>query len=124
MISLETYKVLHILGVLLAFASLGGLTLTVANGAAKSTSSVRRLITISHGVSTTVILLCGFGALARLDVMHGNIPAWVLVKLACWLVLGLLMAIPYRWPALARAVFWFLPVLGGTAAVMAIYKPF
>ena len=67
MISLETYKVLHILGVLLAFASLGGLTLTVANGAAKSTSSVRRLITISHGVSTTVILLCGFGALARLD---------------------------------------------------------
>ena len=24
----------------------------------------------------------------------------------------------------ARPVFWFLPVLGGIAAVMAIYKPF
>ena len=44
MIPYETYKVLHILGVLLAFATLGGLALTVANGATKSTSSVRRLI--------------------------------------------------------------------------------
>jgi hypothetical protein len=37
MIPYETYKVLHILGVLLAFATLGGLALTVANGATKST---------------------------------------------------------------------------------------
>ncbi len=124
MIPYETYKVLHILGVLLAFSTLGGLTLTVANGATKATSSVRRLIGITHGVATFVILLGGFGALARLGVMHGNLPGWVLVKLACWAVLAVLVAIPYRRPELARPIFWFLPVLGGIAVVMAIYKPF
>ena len=124
MIPYETYKVLHILGVLLAFATLGGLALTMANGATRSTSSVRRLIAITHGVATFVILLGGFGALARLGVMHGNLPGWVLVKLACWAVLAVLVAIPYRKPALARTIFWLLPVLGGIAVVMAIYKPF
>ena len=124
MIPFETYKVLHILGALLAFAALGGLALTVANGATRTTSSVRRLVAIAHGVAMFVILLGGFGALARLGVMHGNLPGWVLIKLACWVVLAVLVAIPYRWPALARAVFWSLPVLGGIAIVMAIYKPF
>jgi hypothetical protein len=124
MIPVETYKVLHILGVLLAFATLGGLALTVANGATKSTSSVRRLIVITHGVATFIILVGGFGALARLGVSHGSLPGWILVKLACWLVLAMLVAIPYRKPALARSIFWFLPVLGGIAIVMAIYKPF
>lgn len=123
MIPLETYKVLHILGVLLAFSALGGLALTVANGATKSTSSVRRLIAITHGVATFVILLAGFGALARLQA-HGILQGWVLVKLACWVGLAALVAIPYRRPALARAVFWSLPVLGGIAIVMAVYKPF
>jgi hypothetical protein len=124
MIPYETYKVLHILGVLLAFAALGGLALTVANGATKSTSSVRRLVAATHGAAMFVILLGGFGALARLGVMHGNLPGWVLVKLACWVVLAVLVAIPYRKPELARTIFWFLPVVGGIAVVMAIYKPF
>ena len=124
MIPYETYKVLHILSVLLAFATLGGLALTVANGATKSTSSVRKLISITHGVATFIILLGGFGALARLGVMHGSLPGWILVKLACWVVLAVLVAIPYRKPELARAIFWSLPVLGGVATVMAIYKPF
>ena len=124
MISYQTYKVLHILGVLLAFAAVGGLALTVANGATRATSSVRRLIGVTHGVAMFIILLGGFGALARLGVMHGNLPGWVLVKLACWVVLAVLVAIPYRKPELARPIFWFLPVLGGIAVVMAIYKPF
>lgn len=124
MIPYETYKVLHILGVLLAFAALGGLALTVANGATRQSSSVRRLIGATHGVAIFIILLGGFGALARIGGMHGNLPGWVLVKLACWVVLAVLIAVPYRKPALARPIFWFLPVVGGIAAAMAIYKPF
>lgn len=55
---------------------------------------------------------------------HGNLPGWILVKLACWVVLGVLVAIPYRRPALARPIFWSLPVIGAIAVIMAIYKPF
>ena len=124
MIRYESYKVLHILGVLLAFAALGGLALTVANGATKKISSVQRLIGAPHGAAMFIILLGGFGALARIGVMHGTLPGWVLVKLACWVLLAVLVAVPYRKPAWARPIFWCLPVLGGIAAVMAIYKPF
>ena len=123
MIPFEFYKVLHILGVLLLFAALGGLSLTVANGATRATSSVRKLVAITHGIAMFIILLGGFGALARMGLAHGNLPGWILVKLACWVVLGVLVAIPYRRPLLARPIFWSLPVIGAIAVIMAIYKP-
>lgn len=124
MIPYEFYKVLHILGVLLLFAALGGLSLTVANGATKATSTVRKLVAVTHGIAMFIILLGGFGTLARMGLAHGNLPGWILVKLACWVVLGVLVAIPYRRPALARPIFWSLPVIGAIAVIMAIYKPF
>jgi uncharacterized YccA/Bax inhibitor family protein len=124
MIPYEVYKVLHIVGVLLTFAVLGGLALTVASGATKSTSSVRRLIAATHGAGTFIILLGGFGALARLGMTQGlGLPLWIWIKLACWVVLALVVMVPYRRPELARPVFWFLPVLGLVAVWAAIYKP-
>jgi hypothetical protein len=38
-------------------------------------------------------------------------------------LLGGLIAVPYRRPDLARAVFIAIPALGGLAAWLAIYKP-
>jgi NADH:ubiquinone oxidoreductase subunit H len=76
-------------------------------------------------VATFIILLGGFGALARLGVMHGNLPGWVLVKIACWAVLAVLVAIPYP-----QARPGAQPSSGACrcsvaiAVVMAIYKPF
>ena len=124
MISLQTYKLLHILGVLVVFAALGGLALTVANGATKETTAVRKPIAIAHGLGMFLILLGGFGALARLGVMHGGgLPGWVIVKLVIWLAVGAFISLPYRRPALARPVFWSLPVLGAVAVAMALWKP-
>ncbi|MCU0621220.1 MAG: hypothetical protein MUC69_06945 [Gemmatimonadales bacterium] len=123
MISLETYKLVHILGALLTFAALGGLTLTVANGATKQSSGVRRLIAITHGVATFLILLGGFGALARLGIV-GGLPGWIYVKLVVWLLVAVLVVVPYRRPDLARTLFWVLPVLGTVAVSMALWKPF
>lgn len=124
MIPYETYKVLHVLGVLLTFAVLGGLALTVANGATKSTSQVRRLVAATHGVGTFIILLGGFGALARLGPNEGmGLPLWIWIKLACWVVLAVVIMVPYRRPELARPVFWLLPVVGLVAVWAAVYKP-
>ena len=123
MISLETYKLLHILGVLITFAALGGLALTVLNGATKQNSGARGTIAMAHGVGTFVILLGGFGALARLG-MNGGLPGWILVKLAIWLVMAGLVVVPYRKPELAKPIFWLLPVLGAVAVGMALWKPF
>ena len=123
MISFETYKLLHILGVVILFAGLGGLTLTVANGATKQTSGALRTIAMAHGIGVFVVLLGGFGALARLGMKDG-LPGWILVKLAIWLVVAGLVAVPYRKPELAKPIFWLLPVLAAVAIGMALWKPF
>jgi hypothetical protein len=123
MIPLEAYKLLHIVAVLATFAALGGLLLTVANGATKQSSAVRRLIAGWHGTTLFLVLLGGFGALARLGIEDG-LPGWIWVKIAMWVVLAAIVAIPYRKPELARPLFWLLPLVGTVAVYMALYKPF
>lgn len=125
MISYQAYKVIHLLGIFLTLTGLAGLALAAANGATKQTNPARRLISAWHGAGLLIALVGGFGLLARLGVMHGAaFPGWVWAKLAIWIVVGALVAVPYRRPDLARLVFIALPVLGGLAAWLAIYKPF
>jgi uncharacterized membrane protein SirB2 len=125
MIPYQTYKVVHLVGIMLAFAVLGGLMLTVANGATKQNSKVRKLIGITHGIALFIVLLGGFGLLARLGIIHGaSFPGWVWGKLTVWVLLAIMLAVPYRKPELARPLFFLLPVLGAIAAWLAIYKPF
>ena len=125
MISYQAYKVIHLFGVFLTLAALAGLALAAANGATRQTNQARKLISLSHGIGLLVILLGGFGLLARLGVMHGSaFPGWVWAKLAIWVTMGALVALPYRRPDLARTVFIVLPFLGAVAAWLAISKPF
>ena len=116
--SYEFYKVLHIFSVMLLFTAIG----TVAAGQS-SNESLRRLAGIAHGVALAVVLVAGFGLLAKLR-MFGSIPGWVLVKLGIWMLLGL-SPIPLRRKPEWRAWIWSLvPVLGGIAAWLAVKKPF
>jgi hypothetical protein len=123
MISLGVYRLLHIFGILLVFLALGGLALHAANGGTKSTNRARALVAATHGLGLFIILLGGFGMLARLGIGHAGFPGWVWGKLAIWVVLGGLFMLPYRFPALARPVWILVPVLGILAAYMALYKP-
>jgi hypothetical protein len=123
MISYSVYKLLHILGILVLFLALGGLTLHAANGGVKDTNHRRKLVMATHGIGLFVILLGGFGMLARLGINTG-FPGWIWGKLAVWVVLGALVMLPYRFPALARPLWLIVPLLGTAAAYMALYKPF
>jgi hypothetical protein len=123
MISYETYKVLHLLSIMVLFLCFGGLAIYVAGGGTREANPNRKLIAALHGTATFLVLLGGFGLLARLDLVRGGFPLWVWLKLAIWLVLGLAVVLPYRRPALARPLFLLYPVLGGLAAWAAVYKP-
>ena len=123
MIPYETYKVLHLLSVMLLFLCFGGLAIYVAGGGTRAANPNRRLIAALHGTAAFLVLLGGFGLLARLDVVQGSFPLWVWIKLAVWLVLGAAVLLPYRRPALARPLFLLYPLLGGLAAWAAVYKP-
>lgn len=125
MISYQAYRVLHLLGIFLTLAALAGLALAAANGATKQSNTARKLISIGHGAGLLIVLVAGFGLLARLGAMHGiAFPGWVWAKLVIWLLVGALAAVPYRRPHLARSVFLAVPLLGTVAAWLAIYKPF
>ena len=120
--SLNFYKLVHLFGVLVLFMSLGGATLLAIEGH-KASKSTRMLVGIGHGVALLVILIAGFGALAKLGLIW-PLPGWVWAKLALWMLLGAALMIPLRLPQLARPLWFLLPVLGGLIVWLAIYKPF
>ena len=124
MFSRSFYLIVHILGIALMFVAIGGVAVHAANGGTKAQSATRKLVSIAHGIGALLVLVGGFGMLARLGMMHdAGFPAWLWAKIAIWLVLSAVVLLPYRKPALARPFFILLPLLAGFAAYMAVYKP-
>lgn len=121
MIGLGAYKILHLAAVVGLFGALGGVAVHAANGLSRDQNAVRRPIAALHGLSLLLILVSGFGMLARLE---AGLPGWAIAKLVLWFLVGGLLALPYRVPGLARPVLWALPVVGAVAAWLAIAKPF
>jgi len=116
--SYPLFKLLHLLGVLLLFASLGG---AVLQQVAQSTSErARKLAGLTHGASMLLILIAGFGALAKLG---AGFPPWAMGKLVIWLLLAASPVVIRKAPNLATALWWLLPLLGSVAAYLAIFKP-
>ena len=120
--SYSFYKILHVFGIALLLVSLGGVFVHAANGAEKKANVVRRLVLISHGLGSFLILLAGFGLLARLGEVSG-FPGWVWPKLAIWAVLSVAIAIPYRSTAAAKMLMVVTPLLVLLAALFAVMKP-
>ncbi|WP_309669087.1 hypothetical protein [Gemmatimonas sp.] len=121
----DFYEILHIIGIAMLFIAIGGVATHAANGGSKGTSSTRPLIGSMHGLGALLILVGGFGMLARLGFMHGgNFPGWLWVKIIVWVILSAVVLLPYRKPALAKPFLLLLPLLAGLAVYMALYKPF
>jgi hypothetical protein len=115
------YKTFHLVGVMLTVVALGGMAIHAANGGTRDQSLTRRLTTASHGLGLLLVLVAGFGMLARLGGTAGS--GWVLIKLVIWLTLGAAAVVPYRRPQFARALFLIVPLLAALAAIVAITKP-
>jgi len=118
------YKIVHILGIALALVSLGGMAVHAMNGGQKSENAARRLLISMHGLGALLVLVGGFGLLARIGFAHGSgFPLWLWVKLAVWAALAAVAFLPYRLPQTTRALIVALPLFAALAAAMAVYKP-
>jgi len=122
------YKVVHYLGI---FLLLTGLSAALARAAAWRVSDVSapeadpwgRRIVVMHGIALFMILLGGFGMLARLEITQGlGLPGWIWAKLALWTILGGVVAIR-RVPTLAGPALVAAPLLAALAGWIALYKP-
>ena len=123
MFSHPFYNVVHIVGLVLLMAGLGGMASLGATGQRSGWS--RRLVAAFHGLGVFLVLLGGFGMLARLGIVRGTSwPGWVWAKVVVWGVLAAAALLPYRFPRTALPIMLLLPLLGGFAAYVAIYKPF
>ena len=119
---LAVYKNLHLLGVVMVLMALGGVILHHILGGARA-HAWRKPLAITHGVGLLLVLLGGFGMLARLGI-HWPWPGWIIGKIIIWLVFGALGAVVARNTALARPLWWVTILLGGLAAYLAGSKPF
>jgi hypothetical protein len=124
MLSYAFYNLVHIVGLILLMMGLGGLALAGGTGGEAPARWPGRLLALIQGSGLFLILLGGFGLLARLGVAHGGgWPAWVWVKFGVWVMLGLAAVAPFWLPRTARPLLLIVPALGALAAYMAIYKP-
>jgi hypothetical protein len=119
--SYPAYKVIHILGVLFLFTSLGALMLASRAGVERGD---RKLAGITHGIALLLVLVAGFGTAARLGLPNPAAwPLWLWIKVGVWLVLGGIIVLIRRAPQLGWLLWWLLPLLGGIAVWAAIFKP-
>lgn len=76
----------------------------------------RKKVMIITGIASLVMLVSGFGMLARL---HANqFQPWVIVKMVCWLALSGLAGIGYRKRAQAPLLMSIIALLVLTALYM------
>jgi len=123
MLSETTYRILHIFGILLVFGALGGMNMHALNGGTRESNAARRLVGATLGAGLLIILIAGFGLVAKLGLARGGLPAWVWLKMGIWLALGGLATLPYRRPKLARLTWIGFPLLGALAATLALTRP-
>lgn len=119
--TLENYKIIHLCGLMFLFFGLGG-TLALAYAGGEASKKARSLTFATHGLGLFLILLGGFGMLARLQLIH-ELPSWVYTKLGIWLALGGAIALAKRKPQMAWTLTMGFVILAATAAYLGITKP-
>jgi hypothetical protein len=119
MIPFEAYKVMHLVGVFMIVAGLAAMPIVMWLGGGNPQG--RKLAAMTHGGGLAIVLLAGFGMLARLHLSPAQ--GWIMGKLAIWLVLGGMIALAKRQARRAGLVWILTFALAGTAAYLAIYKP-
>ena len=116
--SLEFYKVVHLCGLAMLLLGLGGMLLGPKDG------DSGRAPKILHGTGLLVMIIAGFGAMAKSHIMAPDSwPAWLILKMVAWFLLGALPPL-VRHGTVPRPIAWLVCVLiVAGAAWLALLKP-
>ena len=108
------YQILHVVGILMIFMGYGAL---LARSLMKvNHKPVRRLGSITSGIGLLLVLIAGFGMVAKLG--YSYTAPWLIVKLLIWFALGGIIVLINRKPELAKTLWWGILGLGALAAFM------
>ena len=137
MISYAAYKLIHYLGIFVLLTALATRLGRAAGSVPSATAPdgtgpdgpgpdpwARRLGMV-HGLALFLVLLGGFGMLARLDVTTGlSLPGWVWAKLTIWTALGAAILAASRNATWSARLLVAVPALAVLAGFVALTKPF
>lgn len=116
----EFYKIFHFIGLITGICAVSAL---IYRTWAEGTSPVKgkRPIMIAHGIAVVLMLISGFGLLARLGII-GSWPFWVWIKIAGLAFLILAPTLVLRVPATRKHMWWIFPVVLFFVAYSVVYK--
>lgn len=99
--------------VFIGYGALLGLALAKAEQ-----PQVRKLGSITSGIGLSLLLVAGFGLIAKMG--YSYTAPWIITKLIVWLLLGASIALINRKPALAKILWWLILALG-IIAISSVY---
>lgn len=110
------YKFIHLAGVMGLFTVIGTLVAARKENWARSTS-------ILHGISLLLVLLGGFGLVAK---MYNNdfSQGWIMAKIVIWFLFGALLPLAKRKVLPSTTLITIALILGVLSAYLGIFKPF
>lgn len=114
----EFYKILHFTGLILTFTSLSGYIFYLVQN---KSNEKKKLFSILHGIGLLILLVSGFGLAARLGLVS-QLPLWVYIKIAIWLVVGGAIALIKRQVMGPMPLYAIVVALGILAAITAVTK--
>ena len=80
---------------------------------------VRKLGSITSGVGLLLVLVAGFGMMAKLG--YSIRTPWLIVKIVIWFALGGIIVLINRRQDLAKKLWWGILALGFLAVLMVFY---
>lgn len=113
---LPYYHIIHLLAVMALFAGTGAALAGAEN------VSIRKFGAILRGVALLLLLVTGFGMLAKLGIMK-SMPLWVWLKLGIWVIAAILPVFVKRRLLPATTAVFLALALGGLATWLGYLKP-
>ncbi|MEC9071262.1 MAG: hypothetical protein VX938_02740 [Myxococcota bacterium] len=116
----DFYKLLHLIGVFMVLMTVASLAMHAINGGEKD-HGWRRPAMIFHGLGLVLVLLGGFGLLAKLKPGGEMFPSWAFIKVGIWFVFGGLTAVIAKKREWAKGLWYGTLVLASVAAGIGLY---
>jgi len=119
--NVEVYRIIHLIGLVLLILGLGGVVLLRDELKKGLKTGTAKCLGAFHGIGLLLMLLGGFGMIAKLQY---GFPGWIIAKLVIWLILGGWLVVGKK-GSLSPPLYWAVILLLCTAAFYLVsYKPF